>query len=249
MTTRWPITTILLLILSSPVRAEGVQLVYGGTPEAKSQYRMVMEGSTTVYVGDRTKKSAIKTEMYLTQSVIGVNEGVIELMTKIDSGKINVNGQTTPLPYIGQELKTGMKKNGEVVYADTIVPLDLKSMQLTFPTEPVDVGYEWENKIEPTTQVPVTLTATYKVLGVEKVKGRDCVKIASSVRSQKDSTIKGLSLDVKADGNIYFAHAEGKMMKNDVRSSMNMILKRVVNNVEERIITKMEMNMEMEHLD
>jgi hypothetical protein len=95
----------------------------------------------------------------------------------------------------------------------------------------------------------VTLTATYKVLGVEKVKGRDCVKIASSVRSQKDSTIKGLSLDVKADGNIYFAHQEGKMMKNDVRSSMNMILKRVVNNVEERIITKMEMNMEMEHLD
>jgi hypothetical protein len=37
------------------------------------------------------------------------------------------------------------------------------------------------------------------------------------------------------------------MMKNDVKSQMNMILKRVVNNQEQRIITKMDMDMRMEH--
>jgi hypothetical protein len=36
------------------------------------------------------------------------------------------------------------------------------------------------------------------------------------------------------------------MVKNEVKSSMNMILKRVVNNKAESIITKMKMDMKME---
>ena len=45
---------------------------------------------------------------------------------------------------------------------------------------------------------------------------------------------------------IYFAFEDGMMVKNEVKSSMNMILKRVVNNKQERIITKMNMDMKME---
>ena len=61
------------------------------------------------------------------------------------------------------------------------------------------------------------------------------------------SSIEGLSLDVKADGFIYFAYKKGKMIRNEVKSTMRMILKRVINNQPQSIITKMTMNMKMEH--
>jgi hypothetical protein len=119
-------------------------------------------------------------------------------------------------------------------------------MQLVFPDEELEIGSSWANSIPPSLQVPVALNVTYKIVGFQKVKGKDCIKILSEVRSGDSTTIEGLSLDVKADGIIYFAFEEGMMVKNEVKSSMNMILKRVINNKQERIITKMNMDMKME---
>jgi hypothetical protein len=208
---------------------------------------MVMEGRTTVYVGDRTQTSNIKTEMILTQTVTSFKDGVIGLKTKIDSGMINVNGQPSPIPNIGQEIATEMRPSGEIVNTQPFGGLDLKQMQLVFPRDPQNVGSKWTSVIPPSTQVPVSLHVTYEVVGTERIKDFECVKIKSAVRSGKESQIEGLSLNVKADGNIYFAYRAGKMVKNDVKSQMDMILKRVINNQEQRIITKMEMDMRMEY--
>src|SRR5438093_636593 len=96
----------LLTGFASGLRGEGIRLLYSSTAGDKSTYNMIMEGSTTVFVGDRTQKSSIKTEMFLTQSVAAFKEEVITLKTKIDSGSINVNGQPSPIPMIGQEVLT-----------------------------------------------------------------------------------------------------------------------------------------------
>jgi hypothetical protein len=231
----------------SPSRAEGIRLLYSSTVNDKAAYQMIMEGKTTVFVGDRTQSSSIKTEMFLTQVVSAFKDEVISLKTKIDSGTINVNGQPSPIPMIGQEVLTDMKRNGTIISNSGFQGLDLKSMQLVFPDKEMNVNDSWTSSIPASSNVPVDLNVTYTVVGVEKIKDQDCVKIQSKVRSGKDTQIEGLSLDVKADGNIYFAYKAGRMMKNDVRSQMNMILKRVVNNQEQRIITKMDMDMRMEY--
>ena len=129
----------------------------------------------------------------------------------------------------------------------TAPEIDTRNMQLVFPENEVSIGTVWNNTLEPNLQVPVPLKVKYKVLSFEKIKGFDCVKISSTVRSGDKSTIEGLSLDVKADGYIYFAYKHGKMIRNEVKSSMRMILKRVINNQPQSIITKMTMNMKMEH--
>lgn len=232
---------------ASPSRAEGIRLLYSSTVGDKAAYQMIMEGKTTVFVGDRTQSSSIKTEMFLTQNVAAFKDEVVTLKTKIDSGTINVNGQPSPIPMIGQEVVTDMKRNGTIVSNSGFQGLDLKSMQLVFPDKELNVNDSWTSNIPASANVPVELNVTYTVVGVEKIKDQDCVKIASKVRSGEKTTIEGLSLDVKADGNIYFAYKAGRMMKNDVRSQMNMILKRVVNNQEQRIITKMDMDMRMEY--
>jgi hypothetical protein len=45
---------------------------------------------------------------------------------------------------------------------------------------------------------------------------------------------------------LYGLNKEGKMVKNDVKSTMEMILKRVIDNQPQSIITRMAMDMQME---
>ena len=232
---------------ASPSYSQGIRLQYSNTVGDKAAYQMIMEGKTTVFVGDRTQTSAIKTEMFLTQNVAALKDEIVTLKTKIDSGTINVNGQPSPIPMIGQEVVTDMRRDGTIVSNSGFQGLDLKSMQLVFPDKELNVNDSWNSNIPASANVPVDLNVTYTVVGVEKIKDQECVKIASKVRSGKDTQIEGLTLNVQADGNIYFAYKAGRMMKNDVKSQMNMILKRVVNNQEQRIITKMEMDMRMEY--
>ncbi|MBI4867604.1 MAG: hypothetical protein HY816_11685 [Candidatus Wallbacteria bacterium] len=236
-------------LLSSGLQAQGkgVRLEYGSKVGDTSVYHLTMDGNTTVFVGDRTQKTQIRTEMYLTQKVEAFKEGVIDLMTKIDSGSINVNNQTSVLPNVGQTVKTSLKKNGEIVNSSGFGPnINLNQMQLVFPDQALEVGSSWKSTMEPSPAVPVTLEVEYKVLGFEKIRDFECIKLASSVRSGPKSTIEGLQLKVQADGNIYYAHKEGKMVKNDVKSTMEMILKRVIDNQPQSIITRMGMDMQME---
>ena len=236
----------LLLLTATPLLA-GVKLRYSQTDKDTATYQVVMDGQTSVFVSEKSNKTSMRTEMFITQKVVDVQGDVITQLTSIDSGSININGQQSPLPNVGQKSTTDIKANGQIVSTSGFNQIDTKNMQLIFPEEDVRIGSSWSNTIEPNLQVPVPLNVTYKVLSFEKIKNFACVKIASTVRSGKKSTIDGLTLDVKADGFIYFAYKEGKMIRNEVKSTMRMILKRVINNKAESIITKMTMNMKMEH--
>ena len=235
-----------LVLCANPLFA-GVKLRYSKKDKDSSTYQVVMDGQTSVFVSEKSNKTSMRTEMFITQKVVDVQGDVITQLTSIDSGVININGKQSPLPNVGQKSTTDIKANGAIVSTSGFDQIDTKNMQLVFPEEDIKIGSSWSNTIEPNLQVPVPLEVTYKVLSFEKIKNFDCVKISSTVRSGSKSTIDGLSLDVKADGFIYFAYKEGKMIRNEVKSTMRMILKRVINNKAESIITKMTMNMKMEH--
>lgn len=236
-----------LAVAAAPAHA-GIRLRYSTKAGDSAVYQMVMEGATTVFVADKQQKTALTTEMFVTQKVLEAADDTVKMMTRIDSGSINVNGTTSVIPNLRQKVVTTMKPTGKILNTEGFSQqVNMNQMQLVFPDEPVNIGHSWKNRIEPTLQVPVPLDVEYRILKTEKIKGFDCIKIASTVRSGSKSTIEGLSLDVRADGTIYFAYKEGKMIKNEVQSNMRMILKRVVDNKEESIITKMTMNMRMEH--
>lgn len=243
---RYLAVATLVLAVANPALC-GVKLRYSTTQGDSSTYQVVMDGTTSVFVSEKSQKTNLRTEMFLTQKVVDYAKGMVTLLTSIDSGSININGQQSPLPNIGQKVTSEMKENGEIVSSSGFNQIDTRNMQLVFPDEEVNIGSTWSSTVEPNLQVPVPLSVTYKVLAFEKIKNFDCVKVASTVRSGEKSTIEGLALDVKADGFIYFAFKEGKMIRNEVKSSMRMILKRVINNEPQSIITKMTMDMTMEH--
>ncbi len=240
---------LLALALVLPGSSEaGVKLRYKGKPGDKASYQMIMEGHTTVFVADRRQKTDLTTEIFLTQNVDEATEsGVLGITTVIDSGRINVNGTTSVIPNVGQKVRTEMHPDGKIVNTQGLNNnLNLSQMQLVFPDKELEVGSSWSNEIPPSLQVPISLNVTYKIVGFETIKGKNCIKVVSEVRSGKEASIEGLSLEVSADGVIYFAYDEGMMVKNEVKSAMKMVLKRVVNNKPESIITRMNMDMKME---
>lgn len=240
--------SVLLALLVTSRADAGVLLRYRAEPGDSAAYQMVMEGNTTVFVADRKQATDINTEIFLKQEVEEVSDsGVISLNTIIESGRINVNGNSSAIPNVGQRVRTEMQPNGAVVNTVGMnQQLNLSQMQLVFPDDAVEIGSSWSTKIPPSLQVPVALEVNYKIVGFETIKDFKCIKILSQVRSGKKTKIEGLKLDVKADGVIYFAYEKGLMVKNEVKSAMSMVLKRVVNNKSESIITKMKMDMKLE---
>lgn len=234
-------------VLATQAQA-GVQLRHKASPGEEAAYQMRMDGSTVVFVTDRRQKTELATEIFLKQIVDDVSDqGVITYTTVIESGQIKVNNVPSTIPNVGQRVKSEMLPNGKILNTQGMQQqLNLNQLQLIFPDDPVEVGSTWSKEIEPSLQVPVPLRVRYKIVGFEKIKGFKCIKILSEIRSGKKSNIEGLNLSVKADGKIFFAYEKGLIVKNEVNSSMDMILKRVIDNKSESIITKMKMDMNME---
>ena len=221
---------------------------YKASKGEQTKYKMNMHGETTIYVEDQTQVTLIDNEMLLTQRVTEFDKkkSMITFQTRIDSGKMNINGVASPLPMIGQVLQTKMLTNGEVLSSIGAANQSLDNMQLVFPEKPVKKGSTWKTEIPANTQVPVPLIMRYKAIAFEKYKGRNCVKLATSIKSGKKSEIEGMSLELDAKGRIYFDVDKGQMVSNRVNSDMRMVLKRVIGGKNTSIITRKEMKVRLE---
>ncbi len=232
----------------STLLAKEYTIRYKAAKGDQSKYKMNMHGETTIYVEDQTQVTLIDNEMMLTQRVteFDAKKSMITFQTRIDSGKMSINGVDSHLPMIGQVLQTKMLTNGEVISSIGAANQSLDNMQLVFPEKPIKKGSTWKTEIPANTQVPVPLIMRYKAVGFEKYKGRNCVKLATSIKSGKKSEIEGMSLELDAKGRIYFDIANGVMVSNRVNSDMRMILKRVIGGKNTSIITRMEMKVRLE---
>jgi len=206
-----------------------------------------MEGTTTTVTGSRSDHSDISTEIWLSQRVIEASTQTITMKTRIDSGSITVNGHTSPIPMIGQEVTSTMRSTGAIVTTTGFQGLDLKSMYLVYPDRPLGVGDSWTNNLPATHAVPTPLVATCRVSGFETHKGRPCVKIDTTVRSSGRPTLDGVSLDVMAGGCVYFDFGAGRIISNSVTSKTRMDLRRFENGIEKRITTTMETYMRLKY--
>ena len=211
-----------LLVLLSGAEAEaGVRLRYRGEPGAAAVYKMAVNGQTTVAKGDRQSGRNLGSEVFLTQTVERVLEdGSIQLRTKVSSGAKVVDGTTAPSPATGRVSFTKLSPLG-VVEVEGATPTPT-AMQLVFPKEPVQVGTSWTRTAAPSAQVPVAIETTYKVLGMTRVGEHECVKIATRVRSVGEPTKENVQVKMEASGTIHFAPAEGRLIDSEVKASLDM---------------------------
>ena len=236
----------LCLVATSAFASGKVLLQYSPKPGTTTKYKLEIRGATTVTAMNRAQKTDLETLMSLTQKITGVDaKGNVSMQTEITQGTITVNKVPTPLPVTGQVIKVKMAKDGEVLESEGMDQQgNFQQMQIKFPNRPIGVGETWETVINPNPQLPIPLKVKYTLVGFETVDGYECAKLQSIVTTDNGQA-GSISLNVKADGKIWFAHKEGIMVKNEVVSTMVMIMENDVGGKKEKIDTRMNLNLRM----
>ena len=231
----------------SAMAADSVLLQYNPKPGTTTKYKMHINGTTVVTAMQRAQKTDLETDMAIEQKVTGVDkDGKVDMTTTITEGTITVNKTPTQLPAIGQVIRVKMAKNGEVLESEGMdQQSNFQQMQIKFPAKPVAVGESWEAVINPNPQLPIPLRVKYTLVGFETVDGYECAKLASVVTTDKGEA-GSISLDVKAEGKIWFAHKDGIMVKNEVNSNMLMVMENDLGGgKKEKIETRMNLVLRM----
>ncbi|MFC1742346.1 hypothetical protein ACFL35_00020 [Candidatus Riflebacteria bacterium] len=226
--------------------AKKIRLRYNLKKGDKAKYNLVINGKTTVSAMKQQQTTDLLTKMKISQNVNNVaKNGKISVQTKILDGSITVNGQTTKLPAIGQVINMEMLPNGQVVKSEGFDnQQNLSQMQIKFPSRPVGIGDSWKSKVVPNPALPIPLNIKYAIVGFQKVMGRSCVIIQSTVTTGKNKE-EGIDLKVRAKGKIFFDYNHGIMVKNQVQTKMNMVMSNQIDGKMEKIVTNMEMRLQM----
>ncbi|NCB38520.1 MAG: hypothetical protein EOM80_07110 [Erysipelotrichia bacterium] len=243
------LTVLLLVSVAFTATAqEKVLLQYNPAPGTTAKYKMNIRGNTIVTAYKRAQRTNLETAMTIEQKVTGVDkDGNIDMATTILDGTITVNNTPTPLPQLGQIISVKMAKNGEIISSSGMDQQggDFNQMQIKFPDKAVGVGESWSSNIKPNPQLPIPMDVKYTVMGFEKVGGEDCVKLQSEVTTSQGAA-GSINLDVKANGNIWFAYKKGIMIQNEVTSNMLMVMENDLGGgKKEAIETRMNLSLKM----
>lgn len=231
-----------LLLAASPQlhATKGFLLQYGSRTQTKARFHTVLSGKTQVFHDQSHKEeSLLKSDMYVTQQSSPLKDGLLRLETRIETGMMDLNGEKLPVPMSGQSFAATIKRNGQVVEAPATPGFDMSQLQFVLPSTEVEVGHRWSELFAPTASVPVSLKAEYEVIGTGLVEGKQCVKISSSIKSQDDSNIEGLTMKVNSSGDILFDVERGQILRNNVRSQLDMIMSSLADRSATPMVTKM----------
>jgi hypothetical protein len=228
--------------------AGGIQLQYSHKVGDKTHYKLKMEGGITEFAGKQNRSATLATEMTVTQEIVEAAAGIATLKTHVDHARAHTNGEEVPLAAAGQDLLTRIRLNGDVVDTPGFEGLSMKGMQVVFPDRALAVNDSWSVTIPPANGVPVPLTVRYQIVGMKRIGNEDCVKILSSVQSDRRTIVAGLMVDVKSEGEMYFAYRSGRMIKNEMRSRSNLIRTSASGADADRFITRVSNHMSMEYV-
>lgn len=232
----------------SSFAADKVLLQYNNKPGTTVKYKLHLQGTTTVAAtGGEAMKTDLETDVALDLKVTGVDKnGNIEMASTITEGTITVNKVPTPLPAIGQVNRIKMTKSGEVLESEGMGQQNnLAEMQVKFPEKPIGIGETWDAEIKPNPQMPIALKVKYTLIGFEAVDGKECAILQTNIVSDAGET-GSLNFNVKADGKIWFSHKDGIIIKNEVTTTMNMIMENDIGGGKKnKIETRMNLNLKM----
>jgi len=247
------VIVVFVLACAGDAFAAGVKLQYDLKKGDTTKYRMKMKSTTSIGALGKVEKMETDTEMNLIQRVIDRDDkNVMYLLTSIENVKTIVNG--TPIDDktakgAEQVFTMHMEPSGKILDTQGLKSeMSMQQMQLAFPDKTIDVGDSWSTTLNASEQIPTALKMTYTVEKITKEQGVDVVVIKSKVVSEASKPGIVSSLDVKADGTIFFAYKEGKILKNAVIGDFGSVTNQVIEGKTEPIVTKVKIDLVMDLL-
>jgi hypothetical protein len=230
---------------------DGLRLVFKGKAGDINEYKVEMTGNSTVAAKGESKSTDMNMNMVIRQKIMNISEdGTQDVSTTITNGQTFMGGQPVELPNVGTSLLMKITDRGKVLNVTGKGPddIDFKQMQVEFPAKKLKVGDSWTRRLKATAKFPVPMIAKYFIKGFSKVKGYDCVIIDSTIGVDPNYVNEEkMELAVDASGKLYFAYKEGKMVKNEVKTLMDLTMKLETPEQPEpvKINMKMDLNMSM----
>jgi hypothetical protein len=226
---------------------EALRLVFKGKAGDVSEYNVEMTGKSTVAAQGESKTTDMNMTMLIRQKIIQVAEdGTQDVSTTIVDGKTFMGGQNVELPNVGTSLLMKITERGKVlnVTGNTPQDMDFQQMQVEFPEKKVEIGDSWTRRLKANEKFPIPMIAKYTITGFSKVKGYDCVVIKSTIGVDPNYVNKDkMELTVDASGLLYFAYKDGKMIKNEVNSLMDLTM--MLETPEQKEPVKINMKMDL----
>lgn len=234
---------------TSAMAADGFDLVFKGKAGDVSEYAVEMTGKSTVSAAGEAKTTDMNMSMVIRQKIMVISEdGTQDVSTTILEGLTFMGGEKVELPNVGTSLLMKITDKGKVLNVTGTAPqdMDFKQMQVEFPDKPVKIGDSWTRRLKATDKFPIPMIATYTITGTSAVKGYECVVIKSTIGVDPNYVNEQkMELTVDAQGLLYFAHKEGKMVKNEVNSLMDLTMTLETPEQPEPVKVNMKMDLKM----
>jgi hypothetical protein len=243
----WPKKTILISILCLAIFS-----VYSSGYEDKApkkvkvrqtfqegeELRYKISKSTTTTTGGFKTDSLYTTILCLNIPRVS-KEGITDLVVRKVSGKTTIGDQTLPDPNVDKEVRLRLLSNGQLESMDgdiTLVEWPELILQ-TVPDKKLKIGDSWSaSQLPPPGAESIkTLDLKYTVVGFEKVRDYDCVKIKiESLMEMEDYKVKKpanipegltipdeitMSLFLKTEGTAFLLYQQGYIVVKSAKTS------------------------------
>lgn len=209
--------------------AEAIVLQYKMSKNDTFIYAITVDSEREITAGGKTQQEHDLLKMKMVQKVLAVSpEGVYSLEMLVEPQQLIKNGEDVHLDSTIQKITMKMSKSGEIL--ETSVPGP--ATQPSFPKRPVFVGETWDGESKVTLQDPTTgqqlpphtLTFHYTLTAIEKIKTHDCAHIKVQNPETEITLSQGVIQKIKATGDTFFSHKEGRLEKSDVRTQISMTI-------------------------
>ncbi len=215
------------LFVNQVVFAQGpVLLELKQKPGDVNQYGIRMSGKSKVSSGGESHSTNMDIKMLMRWKVVKVGpSGTMDVSVTISEGSSTINNEPVDLPNLGDTKLMKISRRGKIINVTPDDPnIDYKSMQVEFPEKSLSIGDSWVNTVTLGPEYPVPMEAKYTLTGFESIKGHECAVIESKIKILPLENAPEITIDVDAVGRLYFAYKEGRMIKNEVKSLMKMIM-------------------------
>lgn len=197
---------------------ENISLEYKMKKGEEIRYKTTVVSEQSIKEGDNKAEMKSHLEMVMLQKATDIAaDGTMTIDVIIESGSLKRDGETEPLPNIGEKISMQMKKNGDIVKTN----VDLPFSQPPFPSKPIKKKDTWtgESKVNiPGRPDPVTLNYNYILWDFTKTEGHDCAEIKVSCPECKIALAEGVEQVLSATGTTFFAYKDGMLVKSEVET-------------------------------
>lgn len=197
---------------------DSITLQYKGKKGDVTKYNTVIVSDQNMTEKGKEVRQKTTVELVMSQTIIDVDKDEnLTINILIESGKIIREGNSIPLPNVGQTIKMKMTKNGDVL--ETTSPTDFS--QPSFPPEPKKIKDKWTSISEIKVQdrpEPLKLNYRYILWDIVQKEGFECAEIKVSCPETETELQPGVTQTISATGSTYFAHKDGVLVKSEVET-------------------------------